>query len=134
MCQLNDKVICPYCGGEMGLQTDAVAWWYECPECCARSPLAAGNMSALDAAMDLFKPLQKPLMLEEVKEQIAVWVETIDMRIESALCVCSDFNTFCFDAGFSQQYRIPKRDYNEMWRCWATKPTDEERASAKWEE
>lgn len=33
-----------------------------------------------------------------------------------------------------RQLELPVEYYGKTWRCWARKPTDEERAAAKWEE
>ncbi len=35
---------------------------------------------------------------------------------------------------FFSQMELPVGWYGKTWRCWAKKPTDEERAAAKWEE
>lgn len=141
-----NKVLCPYCGREMELETDSLFdvgscgeddfYYYECPDCAAHSPCAGTNEQAYANAMR--RPLQRPLTLEEAKEQVSVWIEYSEKvkfvkRAEPALYVCSDDSKSCFDEGFSEQFRLANKDYGEMWRCWATKPSDEEREAAKWE-
>lgn len=130
-----DKVYCPYCGKEMRLinQYPSSGFLFNCDECGATSP--SGETVEEAYAIARCRPLQKTLTLEEVKKQVAVWVEWVWSyeNISPAMYLCSDYRTMCFDEGFAKSYRLPKADYGKKWRCWATKPTDEERKAAKWE-
>lgn len=135
-----NKVYCPWCRHEMELEhyriEDDEFFAYVCPDCAAQTPTLYSAETALAAA--LARPLQKPLTTEESKKQVSVWIEYSEKvkfgeSIEPALYVCSDDSESCFDDGFSEQFCLEDKDYGKMWRCWATKPTDEERGAAKWE-
>ena len=121
-----DKVYCPWCGSEMELEhygTDEDEYFvYVCPDCAAQSPISYSAESALATA--LARPLQKPLTLEEAKTQIAVWVERLP--------VLSGVRATIYPETYSSAYRS-ENNYGKTWRCWTTKPTDEEREAAKWE-
>lgn len=51
------KVFCPYCGAEMLPEEnsddieDDWKWWYECPKCAARAPVAETPNAARDKAL-----------------------------------------------------------------------------------
>lgn len=47
-----DKILCPYCGGEMELVRYGFAYWYECMRagCRTHSPAAGTERDALEAA------------------------------------------------------------------------------------
>lgn len=130
------KVLCPWCNKEMTLEEElpfSGIYAYVC-ECGAVSPNESGKEKALQAA--LARPMQKPLTLEETKERVAVYRECINAWDEPipTLYVCSDNVTVCFDHGFGEQEHLLVENYNRKWRCWATKPTDEERRAAEWDE
>ena len=52
-----EKVLCPYCGAEMLLDSndedleDDWKWWCECPKCSARAPVAETPNVARDKAL-----------------------------------------------------------------------------------
>lgn len=133
-----NKVYCPYCGKEMRFrdQYPFAGFLFVC-NCAATSPVGETVEEAYDLARH--RPLQKPLTLDEVKEQVAVWVEFFwkcksAKYVEPALYVCTGGGTTSFDEGFCEQYRLENDEYGVRWRCWAMKPTDEERKEAKWDD
>lgn len=106
-----------------------------------------------DAA--LAKPLQRPMTLEETWEKSkevsdnVVWLEFKEEH-EDYLYVIPALisNTAPWPFGMNhlptiRYFRflvwpkdiieVEKEKYGEKHRCWASKPTDEERAAAKWE-
>lgn len=149
-----DKVLCPWCGSEMEYidvlvigSNERSEYYYECPECEARSPLANSEEEALNAAIR--RPLQKPLTLEEAVREKAVWVEFSDGLEEYEKddgIAAVIFESYChvdnqcvlvgddLEDTIHDGLWLDDRDYNDSWRCWATKPTQEEREAAKWEE
>lgn len=71
------------------------------------------------------RKMQKPLTVDELiffnwEIWREWWIELISGRL---LCAkeCKGY------------IHIPKVDYGKAWRCWAEKPTEEERWAAKWE-
>ena len=129
---------CPM-GHEMALiQIAAGGWRYGCIRCAtsfkARKTLSCGWLSpikstkerALEAAMK--RPLQKPLTLEQANDILChktalppmVWAEFQHEPCENRWITVANIANLVAWGG--------------SWRPWAQKPTDEERAAAKWEE
>lgn len=136
-----DKLIpkCPM-GHEMALiQIAAGGWRYGCIRCAtsfkARKTLSCGWLSpikstkerALEAAMK--RPLQKPLTCDEGLAALnagnPVWIE--ERHKEGGWKVPEGLNCVSITDDDRKLCGI-------TWRPWATRPTDEERAAAKWEE
>lgn len=91
------------------------------------------------------KPLQKPLTLEEACEskEPCVYLEQKDGSLFAAwakayektmLYLYSKREDVCAISTFAKHELFEKQKYNKTWRCWATKPTDEERKAAKWDD
>lgn len=120
-----DKVYCPWCRREMKLGESlpfSGVFAFYC-KCGAVSPNEGGAEEALKAALK--RPLQKPLTLEEAKKEFALWFEYPPNIFNPRACLLPEL--------YSSDYRA-ESTYGIKWRCWATKPTDEERAEAKWNE
>ena len=87
--------------------------------------------------------MQRPLTLEEVKENRAVWIEDdgceTGQELYPALYYAEGYpqhTVFTYldeDLGEEDAW-LNNTQYGITWRCWATKPTEEERANAEWEE
>ena len=97
-----------------------------CAKCLAGHLLAHGVT---------VKEPQKPLTVEDVSDD-EVWLDekfswTDPVRVEAS--------EFC---GYAEIYRIGHEKpeyknyetYGKTWRCWAEKPTEEERKDAEWED
>lgn len=126
-----EKVLCPWCGSEMVPTFIGKINWYRCRKCSASSPIAYSRDEAFENALRRYKPLQKPLTLEEMKEQKAVWIET-DVVFPAVLDISDDaYNAFIRSDGdcFVEKTKL----YGKCWRCWAKKPTDAEREAEKLE-
>ena len=93
-------------------------------------------VGALRDALD--KPMQQPMTLEEaINSEWTVWVEIngskkpiagdvwISKRLEG-------YAMFAFVGETSRSHAALDR-YGKGWRCWASRPTDEEREAAAWE-
>lgn len=88
--------------------------------------------------------LQKPLTLDEVKKERAVWLEMRNWNEKTdimPMLVLYGVNGVCYRAVYRDTDWMDERTldldydgYGVDWICWARKPTDEERAAAKWEE
>ena len=94
-------------------------------------------VGALRDALD--KPLHKPLTLEEANR--APWVyfeERPNGSIEYDIypCIVNYRIGYSF-VDIEHMYRgnvdYKTNDYGVIWRCWASRPTDEERSAAAWE-
>ena len=87
---------------------------------------------ALRDALD--KPMQKPLTLDDVLSLDSIgdawWVEYKDGNLVPTILTndCHQYGEQILDG-----YTFKLFDYGKSWRCWASKPTDEEREAAAWE-
>ena len=86
------------------------------------------------------KQMQRPLTLEEVHELKAVWIEDpfedYDMPLYPAIYWGKGNFTYSvfianIDDGEEKAW-CDNETYGYDWRCWAEKPTEEERKAAKW--
>lgn len=97
----------------------------------------------LEDALALLK-VQEPrvMTLEEVierRDSDAVWVEHMDgeMIVQPAVLLPSflDIGKDCIH--FASSWRTGgsygRRSYGTKWRCWTSRPTDEQRKAVKWE-
>lgn len=88
------------------------------------------------------KPMQNPLELQELLPGNVVWM---DEQGKVVSCVHLDYwdrsmmyangkASIPFEVfGKDGVYKYPMSKYGKVWRCWLTKPTDEERAAAPWD-
>ena len=85
-------------------------------------------------AADLFawvgKPMQKPLTAEEAAARVFVGhpVYAEENRNDEA------FNGYALAEDAEDAVNHMMDDYGTRWRCWASRPTKEERDAAPWEE
>ena len=135
-----DKVLCPYCGAEMKLDSydDGYAFgaaYYVCQECGSTSPTANTDAAALAAAQARYLPPNRPLTLEEVNALPAdddgyipgfleiepYWYEQdpddFDPRLRA--------DVMCKGA-------LDCATYNKHFRAWLRKPTQAEMDAAGW--
>ena len=84
------------------------------------------------------KEPQKPLKVEEVhaKQNEIMYLEYAQNKLEEFPALLTFFGAFYAEfekyGGEGADFLID--EYNYKWRCWAEKPTEEERKNAKWEE
>ena len=157
---MKEPILCPWCGREMKL-ADAEYYggrdhsWYICA-CGARSPDVGmenppGKYDHLadrwtefptevyDAALRRYTPMRKPLTLKEVLTREHAYVEFIERPDEDCHAVIlrqGDVSTrlvFFSKWGIEKGCELWYQFYNNMWRLWAEKPTDEERRAAAWQ-
>lgn len=137
---------CPYCGTTMILERRcSMGMFYNCPNlnCLSISPYVkrkdGEDTKALCYEAALRRPLQKPLTLEEL--------HALTGTDEEAVTFCEaqgDDRTYahiwikdlviCSDGEHIPKDHLVYESYGKYWRAWATRPTDEERAVAPWEE
>lgn len=136
-----DKVLCPWCRREMKLihQFPTVGFWFYC-ECGAMTPKGKTIEDAYTNA-DIKRPLQKPLTLEEAVELSAIEPKVILEEADSRMLYAADVYRaknesylFAEFLGINGRFEFSAINYGKDWRCWATKPSDEEREAAKWDE
>lgn len=99
---------------------------------CHQSDVIELLVGALRDALE--KPMQKPLTLEELKKAEVVWIEASEED--------KPYPAFADGISDKSAYFIVRRgthvhafldQFGSMWRCWGSKPTDEERKAAAWE-
>lgn len=107
--------------------------------------LPAHSLKALlimDDALALLKAREpRVLTLEEVierKDSDAVWVEHMDgkMIVQPAVLLPSFLDTDKDCIHFASSWRTggsySRRSYGTKWRCWTSRPTDEQREATPW--
>ena len=77
------------------------------------------------AETDLGKYLDMPVWFEELGRD----VEYLPLLLDGIGIYYAEFKEF----GKSEWLDRRIDDYNYQWRCWAEKPTEEERKAAEWE-
>lgn len=127
-----EKALCPYCGAEMCVDSYfkrefGPRYFCHCWTCGSMGPDGGETEEkAREAALKRYKPMQKPLTWEEViahEKPYHLWVE--ERRASSKV----------YQYIFYDRYMIyADNQYGVSFRFWATKPTDAERAAAKWED
>lgn len=80
---------------------------------------------------------QKPCKFEEISLCDYCWIEYkyeiyTTVEIACVLCKTSEYCGIDF-VGLGSPITHRKELYNKTWRCWAEKPTEEERMAAEWE-
>ena len=97
-------------------------------------------VDALRDALD--KPMQQPLTLDDVKNAGVVFVEyQYTKELRTAFVVKSannrDFNVIAAKGTSTLRdctlTQMSNPLFGKIWRCWASRPTDEEREAAAWE-
>ena len=134
----NEHVICPYCGKEMVRYFDMSWCWYECIECGAQSPNGTSEDEAYEKAKCRYVLPVKPLTLKEAiafddhpiwceyrKIGLGFWTDVV-LNHRDGRVVLRRYPPVPF-------YFEDADKYNVEYRCWARRPTDEERAAAVWE-
>lgn len=95
-----------------------------------------GMYKELEAAPE--KKLQKPMTLEDIKPGKVLFIEFHDdcypdiepVKIIEGL----SYNLVGYEKlGWSARFNIDGFSYGRSWRCWASRPTDEELKAAPWE-
>ena len=134
-----DKVMpkCPWCGGDMKPRGMMACWYYRCKMCFTCSPTRTTLDAAHAAAMTRYDEPLKPLKLHEVtgSEEPCVYLESRRYPpIKACDCVISADcrNVDVMMIGTQDPWAVPISEYGRSWRCWARRPTDEERASTPW--
>lgn len=80
------------------------------------------------------KQMQEPLTFEEARTLDVGWIESRELnKIFLAVFAPSTHEALWFRSRYGQRFEWAyAHDYGQVWRCWATKPTDEERQAAEW--
>ncbi len=143
---IHNEPKCPYCGTGMILERRcSMGMFYNCPnlKCLSASPYvrrkAGEDTEAICYEAALRRPIQKPLTLEELDalidsgDEVVIYIET-DTHVETYANII--YGMKIFDRyGETEGVDFLRFDtYGKTWRAWASRPTDEERAAAQWEE
>lgn len=135
-----DKVLCPYCGTEMKLDSydDGYAFgaaYYVCQECGSTSPTANTDAAALAAAQARYLPPNRPLTLDEVKALDADEVGDIPCFVEvepNWYEQVPDDGEPRLRADVMCKGALDCATYNKLFRIWLRKPTQAEMDAAGW--
>ena len=102
-------------------------------------------MSRRSVPKEKLSKKQKPrvLTLEEVKharDEPAYWFEDSEGYMTSSLSVFYEQNRHSISfttedkEGYLEGYTYPNTQYGKTWRCWSSKPTEEQRKAVKWDD
>ena len=135
-----DKVLCPYCGTEMKLDSYDVGYafgaaYYVCQECGSTSPTANTDAAALAAAQARYLPPNRPLTLDEAKGLDADEVGDIPCFVEiepNWYEKDPDDGEPRLRADVMCKGALDCATYNKLFRIWLRKPTQEEMDAAGW--
>ena len=94
-------------------------------------------------------PVARVMTLEEVKQERICWIEDADDGMTIRLFPATMFGIGEYANGSKSYIFLAQKpwaldtnnyewwylieDYGEIWRCWTSKPTDEQREKVKWE-
>ncbi len=151
---------CPYCGAIMSFEADSCHVWMKCPFCLSDAPkvekpdVPNADFSAIGWAIywskceeiakkaAMYRPDRVLLPLLTLKELRAL----IDAGKEAVIYCETKYDpqtyaTIIYDGKMFDRYgkttgvkHMNFGTYGKTWRAWATRPTEEERAAAPWEE
>lgn len=84
------------------------------------------------------KEMQKPIAETDLGKYIdtPVWFEELGRDVEELPLLLDGIGIYYAEfKEFGEIERLDRHidDYNYQWRCWAEKPTEEERKAAEWE-
>lgn len=84
------------------------------------------------------RQMQKPIAETDLGKCIdtAVWFEEFGRDVEGIPLLLDGIGFYYAEfKEYGRTERLDRRldDYNYQWRCWAEKPTEEERKAAEWE-
>lgn len=90
---------------------------------------------AVDALALLKAQEPRVMTLDELSEKTDVWFESLVYdTIDPALSSGSyDDGTVGLMTLGEELFYLDEADYGKTWRCWTSRPTDEQREEAKWE-
>lgn len=116
----------------------------KCPdECPYRKDICYGTVGLMADALSLLKAQEPRVMtLEEVEDALdtVVWLdmpgaENLADGFSLIMAYSRKNGWAWFDSPFGDnpsQDRFEYEDYNKAWRCWTSRPTDEQREKVKW--
>lgn len=137
---------CPVCGRKMKLNSYPVKGMYGAKyRCCEWSSPARMGGTREEAERHariaaLKRKLKKPLTLDEVRHHCEmpyaspVWLETREAAFWIYANVNDDEMIKGALATIKDDWLTSNMVYGVRWRCWRSRPTDEERAAAEWED
>lgn len=110
---------------------------YEDGERCPYERISACTKAVLSNAIELLKEKQPRLLtLEEVKQAEVVWNEwtSVDGFVECMMFDRVDADgDYRFTEKLGSQIYFEPSEYNESWRCWSARPTDEQMKETEWD-
>lgn len=153
-------VLCPWCGQSMipMIDREERKEYFLCGVCLARSPIVHAKnpeipyvyyawdgreTTAHDEAMTRYTPPLVPLTFDEATEDDYYLERKGDEDIDVALNQFAtftlegsprieDYDFIAFTTHDEDNLKLMRRDYGKTWRCWARRPTDEERKAVPW--
>jgi hypothetical protein len=83
----------------------------------------------------IVREMQKPIEMVELQEDSVCWYEEKNEdKLYPVHLEEGHVNFFVSFIGIEFAERHEKCKYGKTWRCWAEKPTEEEREAAEWED
>ncbi len=141
---MDDTVLCPYCGTEMDVAGYADGYTAVCSGCMSEGPFMNAPKEARAAARKRYVPPVKPLTLDELKAMNGepVWiVEFPDWGhwelADNAEMYLEERDEDLYNLRMPKGMTDPDGRFGLHvmgWLAYKSKPADEDRAAAEWEE
>lgn len=99
------------------------------------------DREAVEGALELLKALEPRVMtLEEVLSfDSAIYMDEAQNTVCLKMLYCYEVGRGTYDHGYTfvdsdgDRIYYPAKDFNKTWRCWTSRPTNEQRKAVKWE-
>lgn len=105
--------------------------WRHCDKCPYKPPRCAELLTDAMALLEAQEP--RVMTLEEALGGDECWVEYPNGGCGYADCYLS-YTTKGADIyrTMKHDFNVPLATYGKTWRCWTSRPTDEQREAVKW--
>lgn len=136
---MEKAIYCPWCGCKMALDNSHTQFC--CEHCGSRGPDCNCATEAYAETTKRYRPPLKPLEWEDVIADDAYLERYGDEYVDVALNIAAMStdgipgfdDCVYYDTHGDDDVKLMRSDYGKTWRCWAHRPTPEERAAVPWE-
>lgn len=125
----NDCRSCPY--------DDKVEKGWGC--CVQRNADVLAYIQLLEAKVAEYEKLlaekaSKLFEYDEIPDGGVAWLECANGDVKMHEAFRGSIGYIFYYIGSANEFWLPRDGYGKNWRCWNSKPTDEEKKAAKWDD
>ena len=117
---------------------EALKWFQLRKKMCLSDRTQEAEDIAIECIASVIAQEPRVLTLEEVKafDYDYCYLEEERLPGNDYRTVCGRHKVTCITWPSITQLRIVRKDdtYGKTWRCWSSKPTDEQRKAVKWDD